>query len=90
LAARIFAHLARCAAAIRFLPAAEILRLGADPTNFATTGCDPFRILAHRAFCASAIFRRDAADMIRFGWVVLLGTGDDPFKDSIPEIIWSN
>jgi hypothetical protein len=63
---------------------------GAEPVDFVTTGCDPFRILAHRAFCASAILRREAADTIRFGWAVLLDAGDDPFKDSIPEIIWSN
>ena len=64
---------------------------GADPTGFATAvGCEFFRILAHRAFCASAILRREAADMTRFGWVVLLDAEDDPLKDSIPEIIWSN
>jgi hypothetical protein len=81
-----FAHLARCAAAILLLPAAEILCLaGADPVDFATTvGC-VFRRLAHRAFCASAILRREAADMIRFGRLVPV-----PFKDSIAEIIWFN
>jgi hypothetical protein len=64
----------------------------AEPVVFAaaTTGCDPFRMLAHRAFCASAIFRREAAEIIRFGWIDLLGAAPVPFKDSIPEIIWSN
>lgn len=51
-------------------------------------GCDCFRMLAQRAFCANAIFRREAADMIRVGrldsWTPV------PFKDSIPEIIWSS
>jgi hypothetical protein len=28
--------------------------------------------------------------MIRLGSAVLPDTGDDPLKDSIPEIIWSN
>jgi hypothetical protein len=61
---------------------------GADPVDFATSvGRDCFRTLAHRAFCARAILRREAADMIRFGWPDLLGTADDPSKDSIPEII---
>jgi hypothetical protein len=65
---------------------------GAEPVDFAivTTGCDFFRILAQRAFCASAILRREAADMIRFGRPDLVDTRDDPFKDSIPEITWSN
>jgi hypothetical protein len=87
------AHLARCAAAILFLPAAEIVCLAeADPTNFATNvGCDCFRTLAHRAFCASAILRLEATDIIRIGWAVLLGAAAPAsFKDSIPEIIWSN
>jgi len=54
-------------------------------------GCDFFLRLAHRAFCASAILRRDAADIIRFGRVVVLGIAAPiPFKDSIPEINWSN
>lgn len=62
---------------------------GAEIDFLSDTDCDCFR-LAHRALCARAIFRREAADTIRFGWAVLLDTGDDPFKDSIPEIIWSN
>jgi hypothetical protein len=57
-----FAQRARAAAAIRFLPAADIVRLGFG-------ACCPFTF-AHRAFCASAIFRREAADTIRFGWYV--------------------
>jgi|HubBroStandDraft_1064217.scaffolds.fasta_scaffold42715_2 hypothetical protein len=65
-----------------------MVRFAGAETNI---GCDCFRMLAHRAFCASAIFRREAADIIRFGWIVLLGiTPPAPFKDSIPEIIWSN
>jgi len=66
---------------------------GIAPVAFATAaaGRDPFRTFAHRAFCASAILRRDAAEIIRIVWVVLLDTAeplaDDPFKDSIPEMI---
>ena len=55
----------------------------------ADTDCDCFRNPAHRAFCARAIFRREAADMIRFGSLVS-PVFPEPFKDSIPEIIWSN
>ena len=53
--ARIFAHLARWAAAILFLPAAEIVRFGfaARPLVF-----------AHRAFCARLIRLRAEADMV--------------------------
>jgi hypothetical protein len=50
-----FAHRARCAAAIRLLPAAEILRLG--------FGGRPL-VFAQRAFCARLIFLRAAADMV--------------------------
>ncbi len=50
----IFAHRALCAAAIRFLPAAEMVRFGV------AFGFD------HRAFCARLIFRRAAADMVPF------------------------
>jgi hypothetical protein len=93
-AARNAAQRACEAAAILFLPAAEILCFAGDePVDFATTaiGCDFFRRPAHRAFCASAIFRREAADIIRFGWIALLGTAAPlPFRDSIPEIIWSS
>ncbi len=49
-----FAHLALCAAAIRFLPAAEIVRFGLAVLVF-----------AHRAFCARLILRRPAADIVR-------------------------
>lgn len=48
------AHLARCAAAMRLRPAAEILRFG-----FAV------RCFAQRAFCARLILRRAAADIVR-------------------------
>jgi hypothetical protein len=48
-----FAHLARCAAAIRFLPAAEIVRFGLAALTF-----------AHRAFCARLILGRAAAGMV--------------------------
>ena len=75
-----FAHLALCAAAIRFRPAADIVRFG--------FGARPFT-LAHRAFCASAIFRREAADIIRFGRLVS-PVVPVPSKDSIAEIAWFN
>lgn len=92
--ARIFAHLARCAAAIFRRAEADTVRFaGADPTDFATTasGCEFFRMLAHRAFCASAIFRREAMEIIRFCGVVLLGPAAFvPLNDSIPAMIWSN
>jgi len=48
-----FAHLARCAAAIRLRPAAEIVRFG-----FALC-------FAHRAFCARLILLRPASEMVR-------------------------
>jgi|ERR1035441_1896203 hypothetical protein len=50
-----FAHRARCAAAILFLPAAEIVRFG--------LGARPFAF-AQRAFCARLIRLRPAADMV--------------------------
>jgi len=50
-----FAHLARCAAAILFRPAADIVRLGL-PFDFC---------FAQRAFCARLIFLRAAADKVR-------------------------
>ena len=49
-----FAHLARCAAAIRFLPTAEIVCFGLA-----------VRCFAQRAFCARLIFRFPAADIVR-------------------------
>ena len=49
---RNFAQRARCAAAIRLRPAAEIVRVG-------LAFC-----FAHRAFCARLILRRAAADMV--------------------------
>jgi hypothetical protein len=55
-----FAHLARCAAAILFLPAAEIVRLG--------FGARPFAF-AHRAFCARLIRLRAAANMVPLSFV---------------------
>ena len=72
--ARNFAHLAREAAAILFLPAADILRLaGADPVT-AFAGCDPLRVFAHRAFCARLIRLRADADNIRC-----------PFEPALPK-----
>jgi hypothetical protein len=91
---RRLAHLAFCAAAIFRRADGDITRFsGAEIVDFATTaiGCDVFRILAHRARCANAILRREAADIIRFGWAELSGVAAPvPFKDSIPEINWSN
>jgi hypothetical protein len=63
-----FAHLARCAAAILFLPAAEIVRFTiVKPVVFAKTaaGCDPFRAFAHRFFCARLMRLRASADRVR-------------------------
>src|ERR1700687_214676 len=64
---------------------------GVAPVVFATAaaGCDCLRALAHRAFCASAILRREAAEITRLGWLGLCNA-TEPFKDSIPKIIWSN
>jgi hypothetical protein len=59
LPALIFAHLALCAAAILFLPAADMVRFGFSARPFA---------FAHRAFCAKLIFLRAAADMVRLGF----------------------
>jgi hypothetical protein len=82
------------AARLRFsfcLPLKIVRFTGAEPVFAAPTdGFDFSRIPAHRAFCARAILRREAADTIRFGRPDLLDTADDPFKDSIPEIISSN
>jgi len=50
----IFAHLVLCAAAIRFLPAAEIVRFGLA-----------FLCFAYRAFCARLILLRPAAEIVR-------------------------
>jgi hypothetical protein len=75
-----FAHRARCAAAILFLPAADMVRLG--------FGARPFAF-AHRACCASAILRREAEDTIRVDRPDLRDT-PAPFKDSIAEITWFN
>ena len=67
-----------------------MVRLGAEPVfATATAAGDSFRKLAHRAFCARAILRREAADTIRVGRVIFPDT-PVPFKDSIPEITWSN
>ncbi|MGC1373059.1 MAG: hypothetical protein WA824_13065 [Candidatus Sulfotelmatobacter sp.] len=83
----IFAHLARCAAAIFLREAADIVCFAGEGLVFAVVdaGCDPFRAFAHLAFWACAIFRREAADMIRFGWLALRAT-PEPFNDSITEI----
>jgi hypothetical protein len=64
----ILTHRARCAAAILFLPAAEIVRSTiVKPVAFADggPGCDPLRALAHRAFCARLIRLRASADKVR-------------------------
>jgi hypothetical protein len=68
--------------------AADMVRFGAEPVDFATNvGC-AFRIPAHRARCARAILRREAAEIIRLGWVALPGVAAPvPFNDSIPEMI---
>ncbi len=61
-----FAQRARAAAAILFLPAAEIVRVrftGAEAV--ATAGFDPFRAFAHRFFCARLILLRADADNVR-------------------------
>lgn len=76
----------RAAAAILFLPVAEIFRVrvtGAEAV--AAADFDPFRAFAHLAFCARAIFRREAADIIPVGRVDLL-VSPLPFKDSITKI----
>jgi hypothetical protein len=78
-----FAQRARCAAAILFLPATEIVRF--TIVNPVAAGCDEFRVFAHRAFCACAIFRREATDIVRVGWLVLRDA-PAPFKDSITVI----
>jgi len=84
-----FAQRERAAAAILFLPAAEIFRVRftAEPFVFGTPAadCAPFLALAHLAFCASAIFRRKAADMTRVGWFAFRDV-PVPFNDSITEI----
>jgi len=49
------AHRALCAAAIRFLPAAEIVRVGFGARLFA---------FAHRAFCARLMRLRTEADIV--------------------------
>jgi hypothetical protein len=77
-----------------FGSAAIVLRGDADIVRFAAAEmvvfpADCFRRFAHRALCAVAIFRREAADMIRFGRVDSWDA-PVPFKDSIPEIAWSN
>jgi len=73
------------AAAILFLPAADMTRFTGAESDTAFSGCDPFPALAHLAFCANAIFRREAAEIIRFGWFAFRDT-PEPFKDSITDI----
>lgn len=55
-----FAHLARCAAAIRLRPAAEIVRFGFCVLVF-----------AQRAFCARLILRLPSADIFRIPFELL-------------------
>ncbi len=90
-AARSFAHLARCAAAIFLRADADIVRLAGADLGVFPADCDCLRMLAHRARCASAILRREAAD------TTLVGRPDlpdeafaEPFNDSIAEINWFN
>lgn len=60
LPARTFAHLARCAAAIFLLAAADNVRLGV------VVVAEPLEVLfAQRAFCAKLIFFRAAAESVR-------------------------
>jgi hypothetical protein len=71
-AARNFAQRARAAAAILFLPAAEIVRVcftGGEPKVFPADAAafDPFRAFAQRNFCAALIRFRAEADMVRPG-----------------------
>jgi hypothetical protein len=63
-AAFTFAHLARWAAAILFLPAADIVRLG-----FTLSAWSFAALFAHRAFCARLIRLRAEADKVRLGFV---------------------
>jgi hypothetical protein len=68
LAARTFAHLARCAAAIFLRSDADMVRLAeAETVVFAAplAGCDLFRVFAHRFFCARLIRLRADADNVR-------------------------
>lgn len=63
-----FAQRAREAAAIRFLPAAEIFRVrftGTEAIVFSATGFDPLLAIAHRFFCARLIRLRADADNVR-------------------------
>jgi hypothetical protein len=76
LLARILAHLALAAAAIRARPAALIRRLAG-----AAVGSLSFRV-AHRAFCASPIFLLAAADIFRRGGAV--GVSGKPLPSSPP------
>jgi hypothetical protein len=74
-AARNFAQRLRAAAAILFLPAAEIFRVGfAGAEAVTTVGFDPFRACAHRFCCAKLIFLRADADNVRW-----------PFEPALPK-----
>jgi hypothetical protein len=64
-AARNFAQRARVAAAILFLPAAEIFRVGFTAEAVAPAACNPFRAFAQRAFCARLMRLRAEADRVR-------------------------
>ena len=64
-AARNFAQRARAAAAILFLPAAEIFRVPfAGAVVFAAARFDPLRAFAHRLFCARLMRLRADADNV--------------------------
>ncbi len=60
-----FAHRARAAAAMLFLPAAEIFRVRFTGAEVAAAGFDPFRACAHRFFCPRLIRLRADADNVR-------------------------
>jgi hypothetical protein len=86
--ARIADHLALCAAAIRFLPAADIVLFAGTATaafSVPTAGFDSFRTLSQRALCARAILRRASGDISRVGWVVFWDA-PEPLSDSTAEI----
>ena len=84
--ARTFAHRARCAAAILFLPTAEIVRL---PRFAAIETTFPALTLAHRAFCARLIRLRAETDMVRLRRAPLPADAE-PFSPTKRRITSSN
>jgi len=81
-----FAHLARCAAAILFLPAADMVRLPSFDA-IETTFCA--LTLAHRAFWARLMRLRAEADMVRLCRAPLR-EGERLFNPTKPRITSSN